>query len=101
MKNKKILIIILPAIFILIFLILLRLFFSESRNFTDGIKALKAQLYDDASDKFKICLIEDPNDAKTKGAFLLSSALKNKIDKDLILEYFQKYLILNLSLIHI
>ncbi|CUU00855.1 hypothetical protein JGI3_02405 [Candidatus Kryptobacter tengchongensis] len=95
MKNKKILIIILPAIFILIFLILLRLFFSESRNFTDGIKALKAQLYDDASDKFKICLIEDPNDAKTKGAFLLSSALKNKIDKDLILEYFQKYLILN------
>lgn len=96
MKKKKIFIIALPVILILIFLFIFRpLFLPESRNFIDGIKALKAQLYDDASDKFKICLIENPNDTKTKGAFLLSLALKNKVEKDLILEYFQKYLILN------
>jgi hypothetical protein len=95
-KFKLGLIIPLSLLLLLILaLIAYLLFFKESKNFSDGIKALKAQLYDEAYDRFKICLIESPNDPKVKGLLLLSLAVKNKTEDDLIFEYFEKYLTLS------
>jgi len=72
------------------------LFFRENKNFSDGIMALKAQLYDEAYDRFKICLMESPNDPKVKGLLLLSLAIKNRTSESLIFDYFEKYLTLSI-----
>ncbi|MGC8654563.1 MAG: hypothetical protein ACP5US_11300 [Candidatus Kryptoniota bacterium] len=70
------------------------LFFYESRNYVDGIKAVRARLYDDAVDKFKICLIDNENDDKAKAMLLVSLGLQSKISQDQLFDLFDRYLTL-------
>jgi|GEM_PF-1270117 len=70
------------------------MFFYESRNYTDGMKALKARLYDDAVDRFKICLIENEDDKKAKGMLLVALGLQNKVPRDNLLDLFNRFLAL-------